>query len=92
MDVIVDIAKGNPSAMSFLFEVMQDYPSDALDVFLNLLRLDITGSKAYMIWNDICDRDTEKSIDLIKKAFKDEKLQEELKNNLENTRAVPMNF
>lgn len=63
--VTFDIVKGNPGAMTFLMDAYHLAPFKAERAFQKMQDADITGSKLYMIWNDCCNRDTERAIDMI---------------------------
>ena len=50
---IVDLCKGNPGCLAFLLEF--DFPAEEMYLYL-LGRLKINGERAYVLWNDCCDR------------------------------------
>ena len=50
---IVDLCKGNPGCLAFLLEF--NFPADEIYLYL-LGRLKINGERAYVLWNDCCDR------------------------------------
>ena len=63
--VTFDICKGNPGALTFLMDAYKQFLFKAESAFQKLQNADITGDKLYMIWNDCCDNDTRKAIDMI---------------------------
>lgn len=57
-DAIIKLSDGNPGALTAMMELMKQKNN----VF-NILALDsfgIYGTDIYILWSDICDRDTEK--------------------------------
>ena len=56
MDMIMVMSEGNPGAMSVLINMFQDF--EGITGILACDRLDIRGSKLYMLNNDCCRRDT----------------------------------
>ncbi len=65
--VTFDICKGNPGALTFLIEAYKIHMGKAEMAFQKLQNADITGAKIYMLWNDCCERNVEKTIDMILK-------------------------
>lgn len=66
IDFTCHFAEGNPGALTFVLEVLSigDTISRRMG-FAGLNRMDalgIRGEKLYMLWNDCCDRDTEKTV------------------------------
>ena len=60
-----DICEGNPGALAFLCEAYREAPFKAERAFQKLQDNNIKGARLYMIWNDCCDRNTERAIDMI---------------------------
>ena len=60
-----DICKGNPGALAFLIDAYQKYFTKAETAFKKMSDADICGDKLYMLWNDCCNRDTEKTINIM---------------------------
>lgn len=68
--VSFNICEGNPGAVAF---VMSAYdPKNgwsnivkAEAAFKRMERAGITGSKLYMLWNNCCNRDTDKAIEIM---------------------------
>ena len=52
----------NPGALTFFCEAVKRKPDISLTAVDRMLFYGITGSKLYMLWNDCCDRDTEKTL------------------------------
>jgi hypothetical protein len=64
-DMVVKMSEGNPGALTFFSEMLskEDWNTPIPGAFLYILNLDdmgVYGSKAYMLWNDCCDRDLNK--------------------------------
>ena len=60
--VSFDIVKGNPGALTFLMNAYDLDMFAAEKGFKRMEKAGITGSWLYMLWNDCCNRDTEKAI------------------------------
>lgn len=63
--VSFDICKGNPGAFTFLMSAYDATPFIAERAFQKLQDANITGDKLYMIWNDCCNRNTDRAIGMI---------------------------
>lgn len=59
------MAEGNPGCMQFLMELISigEYAK-----FATLAKFGVTGSRAYQLWNDCCDRDTKKAAEVLQLA------------------------
>lgn len=72
-EIFIKMSEGNPGCLTFLMEVAKKKDGN---LFIEIcMRLDVAGlygSHAYMLWNDCCGRDTEKTIRMIKSLEKDE--------------------
>lgn len=88
-EVIEAMSEGNPGAIECIGLMFLDEPYDtALDMLL-LDKLEIYGSKLYMLWNDCCGRDVQKMRKTIK-AFRSHKFtKEQIHENLSQVRAQP---
>ena len=64
--VTFDICEGNIGALTFLMEAYDIDMFGAETAFQRMQNNNITGSKLYMLWNDCCDRDTEKALKIMK--------------------------
>lgn len=62
---IMMMAEGNPGCIQFLVELINigEYSK-----FATLAKFEITGSRAYQLWNDCCDRDTKKAAEVLQLA------------------------
>lgn len=60
-----DICEGNPGALQFLMQAYDIDPFRAERCFRRMRGNGISGSKLYMLWNDCCGRDTEKTMDIM---------------------------
>lgn len=63
--VSFNICEGNPGALTFLMQAYDKRLFMAEKAFQKMQDAGITGSKLYMIWNDCCDRDTDKAVDMM---------------------------
>ena len=64
--VSFDICNGNVGALTFLMEAYDIDLFGAEKAFQRMQDNNITGSKLYMLWNDCCDRDTKKALQIMK--------------------------
>lgn len=62
---VMMMTEGNPGCMQFLVELISigEYSK-----FATLAKSGITGSRAYQLWNDCCDRDTKKAAEVLQLA------------------------
>ena len=63
--VTFDICEGNIGALAFLMEAYDIALFRAESAFQRMQDNNITGSKLYMLWNDCCDRDTTKALNIM---------------------------
>ncbi len=63
--VSFDICEGNPGAFMFLMDAYKKYMFRAERAFQRMQDAGITGCHLYMFWNDCCNRDTGKAINLM---------------------------
>lgn len=73
MSAVIKMCEGNPGAMTALMEIIkcskQVDPDDfmgGLGKILALDTLEIYGTNIYVLWNDICDRNTSKMIAVLR--------------------------
>ncbi len=74
MDFIIteamEFCGGNPGALTFFLEALKEAEGNAksyaalkvVSAFNRMKENNITDSKLYMLWNDCCDRDTDRAI------------------------------
>lgn len=71
-DIIYKISEGNPGVIAFILELSNLCDKKAIN-FVKLLMIidsmELYGSSLYMLWNDSCGRDINKSIKIIQ-AFR----------------------
>ena len=66
--IVTKMAKGNPGCAVMLVEIAKTRPpEDLFDVVKTFTAHDITGSRAYMLWNDACNRNTAELVELARK-------------------------
>ena len=63
--VTFDIAENNPGALTFLTQAYSYNPFMAENAFSRMEENGIKGAKLYMLWNDCCDRDTKKTVEIM---------------------------
>ena len=73
MKLVLRYAQGNPGALTFLMELLE--PKN-MDVFIPIVfKLEdcksIRGTNLYVLWNDLCGRDMEKTAKLCSSAPND---------------------
>lgn len=88
-EVISIMSEGNPGALECISMMFADNAyGTAIDLLL-FDKLEIYGSKLYMVWNDCCNRDMKKFKETIR-AFRSEKFtKEQIHENLNQIRAKP---
>lgn len=69
--VSFDMCEGNPGAVAFMMAAYNPEKSmpeiiKAETAFKRMDEVNIRGSQLYMLWNDCCNRDTEKAIEIMK--------------------------
>lgn len=66
--IVTIMAKGNPGCATMLVEIAKTRPpEDFYCVVDTFLTHGITGSRAYMLWNDACNRNTADLVELASK-------------------------
>lgn len=68
-DMILKLSEGNPGAMTTLFEILKYKDNDPLKflgTFLVIDTMELYGRHLYMLWNDCCNRNVKKVLDVIK--------------------------
>ena len=76
VEVITTLSEGNPGALSALARI-EDKDFDRVVNFFNIYH--VYGWKIYVLWNDLCSRDTNKFIQLLFAGIKDMELGLKLK-------------
>lgn len=68
-DFVHTLSLGNPGALVFVMELLTVEDSASRDRNITALKrmdvLGIRGPKLYMLWNDCCDRDAEKAVNVM---------------------------
>ena len=64
--VTFDMCNNNMGAIDFMMRAYHIDNADSEYAFRRMRHYNIVGDKLYMIWNDCCDRDTEKAINVMK--------------------------
>jgi hypothetical protein len=64
--IVANLAKGNPGSMTALLEVLQ-CPDPRKSVLIGYLSSDeeLMGTPAYVLWNDLADRDVSRALDIL---------------------------
>lgn len=66
MSMITRMAEGNPGCIAFLCELLN--MPEGMKAIKTLQEFGIFGSRAYQLWNDCCNRETEKAAEILKLA------------------------
>lgn len=69
---IVKMADGNIGALSMIMDIMENHVARGLVALQRMEMLDIKGEKLYLIWNDCCFRDLNKTLDVMLERSKAE--------------------
>lgn len=67
-----DLCEGNPGSLTFIMSAYSYNPFKAESGFARMRDNNITGSKLYMLWNDCCNKNTERAIDIMIKESIDD--------------------
>lgn len=86
-DLIVRISDGNPGALTMILENLID--SEYFNYILLCEKLNITGSKLFMLYKDCCNSDKEKFIRTVKMIIAGVFTEEQIQNNFELLYAIP---
>lgn len=61
-----NLCESNPGALAFMMDAYMKFdPFRAERGFDRMQYNGISGSMLYMLWNDCCDRDTKKAVDIM---------------------------
>jgi len=92
VETVMVMSEGNIGCATFLMEALEKDNATFFNIILPLDTLDVYGSKAYMLWNDCCDRDLSK-VEEVLTAWRTRKLsREEIHENLSQGRGTPFNI
>ena len=62
---IVRLSEGNIGAMTFILDCTLINPVKSIKAFEKMDKWNIRGDKLYMLWNDCCNRDYNKTLDIM---------------------------
>lgn len=62
-NIMFEVAEGNPGCLQFLLELREIGMLEMATITLYEKR--ITGSRAYQLWNDCCDRKTDMAAEVL---------------------------
>ena len=86
-DVLIKMSEGNPGSLRVLFEILEAKENDifaSLEVFSTLNDMKLYGAHLYMLWNDCCGNDINKTLLVIQKyregKITDDDINERIKN------------
>lgn len=68
MEIVTKLSEGNPGALNVLMGIVDKFKNDTVKILKNFLIIDtmnLYGSHLYMLWNDCCDRDLDKTLKII---------------------------
>ena len=88
-DMIIKMAEGNPGALTFLMEALNEDQMNMMNIILSADVLEIYGSKLYMLWNDACNREVSKVRDVFDAWITGALSKERIHENLNQGRAKP---
>lgn len=89
LDSIIKMSEGNPGAMNFMMMAISEDPMNVIKLILPLDTLELYGPKAYMLWNDCCDRDLSR-VHKVLDAWREGRIsKEEIQTNLSRGRGTP---
>ena len=72
MNEIIQMAEGNPGAMSFLMQlVSKDHILKAVPIVQTLKEAKIKGADLYVLWSDLCLKDFDMVLKLCEKCPQD---------------------
>ena len=63
--VTFDLCEGNPGALTFMMAAYDKHLCFAERAFARMRDNGIKGAMLYMLWNDCCDRDISKAVDIM---------------------------
>lgn len=62
---IMQLSQGNPGAMTFLMSILEpQHLVDGLSIMPKIEECKIMGTDLYVLWSDLCDKDTSKVAEL----------------------------
>lgn len=76
VDVITKMSEGNPGAINVLVQLMKRETPDGLGAILLFDTIGLYGCRIYMLWNDCCDCDLERVLQIME-AFRSGKITSE---------------
>lgn len=88
---VVRMSQGNIGCAHFLNELLFD-PNGGMEALATLEDLEILGSRAYQLWNDCCNRNTQQVIEVL--ALVDERkiTKEELCSHIDRPYGTPFDM
>lgn len=84
--VSFNLCDGNPGALTFMMDAYDKFLFKAEAAFQRMQDNLIRGAKLYMLWNDCCDRNTKKAVEIMLNNPIDDILQH---INYEQGRGIP---
>lgn len=85
--ILINMSEGNPGSLRVLFEILEAKKNDilaSLEVFSTLNAMRLYGAHLYMLWNDCCGNDINKTLLVIQKyregKITDDDINERIKN------------
>lgn len=75
LTIVTKMSEGNPGCLTFLMEALSKTNQFRfVEMVLRLDKAELYGSHIYMLWNDCCDRDLDKTIGMITDIENDDEL------------------
>lgn len=74
MEFVTRVSAGNIGALTCTMQLLENNPMSS-SALIRALDLGIIGDKLYLVWNDCCDRDTNKTVQVLLEKSKEEILE-----------------
>ena len=87
---IVSMSQGNIGCLQFLTELLRDPNGTSAMITLN--DLEILGSRAYQLWNDCCNRNTQQTIEILALVNECKITKEELEFHIDRPYGIPFDM
>lgn len=91
MDIVIKMSEGNPGAMATMMELIKETEKDIgnMSVIFFIDTLELYGSRLYQLWNDCCNRDISKVIEVVNSCMGGKISREEFFHHIDQPRGIP---
>lgn len=69
---VIKVADGNIGALTCCMDLIETTNEKAITALQRAYEMELKGDKLYLIWNDCCNRDAEKTIQVLHEKSKEE--------------------